>query len=104
MELNEPSGWVRVPMGQDGRFDVQRSYSGSLIPFLHSTAVKTFLVQIAVLSNHQNGRDTHMRLVNVYAPKRYDDLYTYADPMHSKDLPHHTPFHGEEFAAFCSLR
>ncbi|UYV79951.1 ANAPC10 [Cordylochernes scorpioides] len=47
VELNEPSGWVVIPL---------------------KGPVQTFLVQIAVLSNHQNGRDTHMRQIKIHSP------------------------------------
>uniref|UniRef100_A0A3Q2PIY8 Anaphase-promoting complex subunit 10 n=1 Tax=Fundulus heteroclitus TaxID=8078 RepID=A0A3Q2PIY8_FUNHE len=30
--------------------------------------ISTFMIQIAVLANHQNGRDTHMRQIKVYTP------------------------------------
>ena len=52
VELNEPSGWMIIPL-QDAR---------GVRP------IKTFMIQIAVLSNHQNGRDTHLRLIKIHAP------------------------------------
>jgi anaphase-promoting complex subunit 10 len=33
-----------------------------------SGVLKAFLVQIAISSNHQNGKDTHLRGVKVFAP------------------------------------
>lgn len=27
-----------------------------------------FMIQIAVISNHQNGRDTHMRQIKIHSP------------------------------------
>jgi len=51
VELNEPSGWFIVPL-KDSR----------------EKPIRTFMVQIAVLSNHQNGRDTHMRQIKVHSP------------------------------------
>ena len=30
--------------------------------------VRTFLLQIAVIQNHQQGRDTHLRQVKVHSP------------------------------------
>ncbi|XP_037087221.1 anaphase-promoting complex subunit 10-like [Pollicipes pollicipes] len=50
-ELTEPSGWVVFALrGADDR------------------PLRTYHVQIAVITNHQNGRDTHMRQVRVHAP------------------------------------
>ena len=52
VELNEPEGWVTIPL-----------HSEPGVP------LRTRVVQIVILANHQNGRDTHMRLVNIYAPQ-----------------------------------
>jgi len=51
VELNEPSGWVIIPLKD-----------------LNDRPVRAFMIQIAVLSNHQNGRDTHMRYVKIHSP------------------------------------
>lgn len=51
MDLNEPSGWVLIPL-KDANDD----------------PIRSFLIQIAVLSNHQNGRDTHIRQIKVHSP------------------------------------
>ncbi|XP_074651961.1 anaphase-promoting complex subunit 10-like [Tubulanus polymorphus] len=51
VELSEPSGWVNVPLKD-----------------VTSKPLRTFMLQIAVLSNHQNGRDTHMRQIKVHSP------------------------------------
>ena len=51
MDLNEPSGWVIIPVKDD-----------------YTKPIRTFMIQIAVISNHQNGRDTHMRQIKVHSP------------------------------------
>ncbi|SPP75334.1 anaphase-promoting complex subunit 10 [Drosophila guanche] len=51
MDLAEPTGWVQVPI-KDGNVK----------------SIRTFMLQIAVISNHQNGRDTHMRQIRIHAP------------------------------------
>jgi anaphase-promoting complex subunit 10 len=51
LDLNEPSGWVKIP--------VKDTKEGKL---------RTFLIQIAVMSNHQNGRDCHIRQILVHSP------------------------------------
>ncbi|KAK4758849.1 hypothetical protein SAY87_020150 [Trapa incisa] len=54
VELVKPTGWVYVSLsGNDPR----------------DTFVSTFMLQIAVLSNHLNGRDTHVRQIKVYGPR-----------------------------------
>ena len=47
----EPSGWIIVPLKD-----------------IHEQPIRTFMLQIAVLSNYQNGRDTHMRQIKVHSP------------------------------------
>lgn len=51
MDLNEPSGWVVIPLKDS-----------------NEQPIRAFLIQIAVLSNHQNGRDTHIRQIKVHSP------------------------------------
>ena len=47
LELNEPNGWIPVDLG----------------------SLKASLIQILVVSNHQNGKDTHIRGIKVFASK-----------------------------------
>jgi len=56
MELNEPSGWVVVPLRDPTSAENDER------------PVRAFMIQIAILSNHQNGRDTHMRHIKIHAP------------------------------------
>ncbi|XP_060012153.1 anaphase-promoting complex subunit 10-like [Lagenorhynchus albirostris] len=51
LELVQPSGWIHVPLTDN-----------------HKKPTRTFMIQIAVLANHQNGRDTHMRQIKIYTP------------------------------------
>ncbi|XP_012279713.1 anaphase-promoting complex subunit 10 [Orussus abietinus] len=51
MDLNEPSGWVICP-----------------IKDISDRPIRTFMIQIAVVSNHQNGRDTHIRQIKIHSP------------------------------------
>ncbi|XP_028968472.1 anaphase-promoting complex subunit 10 [Galendromus occidentalis] len=52
IELTEPSGWVTIPINHNKQ------------------PIKTFFIQIAILSNHQNGRDTHLRQIKIHSPIR----------------------------------
>ncbi|XP_054163277.1 anaphase-promoting complex subunit 10-like [Oppia nitens] len=51
MDLSEPNGWVVIPLKDS-----------------NDSPIRAFLIQIAVLSNHQNGRDTHIRQIKVHSP------------------------------------
>ena len=57
VELSEPTGWVCIPL-KDSK----------------EKPIRTFMIQIAVLSNHQNGRDTHIRRIKIRSPVNYGDV------------------------------
>lgn len=50
LELNEPTGWVIINLKEN------------------KGQHRAFLIQIAILSNHQNGRDTHIRQIKIHSP------------------------------------
>ena len=47
-ELREPMGWQMIHLRD-----------------LHNRDVRTWMVQVAVIANHQQGRDTHLRQIKV---------------------------------------
>lgn len=54
LELTQPKGWIDVDLdhvggGEDGK------------------TLQVFLVQVKVMENHQNGKDTHVRGLRIYA-------------------------------------
>ncbi|XP_068667340.1 anaphase-promoting complex subunit 10-like [Aristolochia californica] len=54
VELVKPVGWFYISLsGSDPR----------------ETFINTFMLQLAVLSNHLNGGDTHVRQIKVYGPR-----------------------------------
>ncbi|KAF5177103.1 Anaphase-promoting complex subunit [Thalictrum thalictroides] len=54
VELVKPIGWIYISLsGTDPR----------------DTFINTFMLQIAILSNHLNGRDTHVRQIKIYGPR-----------------------------------
>ncbi|CAF4171163.1 unnamed protein product, partial [Rotaria magnacalcarata] len=63
-EIHEPAGWVIVPT-RDAR----------------ANPIKTWMIQIAVLSNHQSGRDTHIRQIVVHSPTETASIFI--DPKFS---------------------
>ncbi|CAI0392290.1 unnamed protein product [Linum tenue] len=79
VELVKPTGWVYISLsGND--------------PRLRETFVNTFMLQIAVISNHLNGRDTHVRQIKVYGPR-------------PNPIPHQPfQFTSTEFITYSSVR
>ena len=70
--LHEPQGWVRVKttrVDKDSKDKKQkRNDSVQLERESMEAPIRAFFVQICVLQNHQNGRDTHVRQVHIYSP------------------------------------
>ena len=61
MVLDEPIGWVEVDLGA-GTAAREHVYDDGM-----DTCLKSWLVQIVILGNHQNGKDTHVRGLQVFA-------------------------------------
>ncbi|XP_055596630.1 anaphase-promoting complex subunit 10 [Uranotaenia lowii] len=76
VDLCEPSGWICIKEVRD-------------IP------MRTFMIQIAVISNHQNGRDTHLRQIRVHSPTTEGSTYP---------LEQFGPFSTIEFQQFRTIR
>jgi anaphase-promoting complex subunit 10 len=75
-QISEASGWISL---------VLTSPRGE--------PLKTCMLQVAVLANYQNGRDTHLRQVRVYAPQ--PDAYLIAHPFPPSTV---------EFSSFSVIR
>ncbi|GAA5854703.1 hypothetical protein JCM8547_004946 [Rhodosporidiobolus lusitaniae] len=63
VELNQPKGWQALKLG------------GSTKPGAgpeDDEPIRAHLIQIAIISNHMNGKDTHVRGIRVFAPRPLD--------------------------------
>lgn len=70
VELNEPAG-LSMLQSIWGRYTHSSDFIGwVVIPIedIREQPIRTFMIQIAVISNHQNGRDTHMRQIKIHSP------------------------------------
>jgi len=74
-ELKEPDGWIRIPLCTYSEPSLNqkrpaclnlrdRSFGGAV------DFVGTHAIQIGIISNHQNGRDTHLRQIRIYSLRR----------------------------------
>ncbi|KNC48505.1 anaphase-promoting complex subunit 10 [Thecamonas trahens ATCC 50062] len=102
VELDQPAGWVVIPL----RTAAAAARAARRAEALENgeepddddaadldAVVRTNFLQVAVVSNHQNGRDTHIRQMRVFGPKR------------SVALPGHIPHFGTvEMQQFAILR
>ena len=57
VELHEPLGWSVLPLH-----------------WPNGAPVSLFTLQLRILANHQNGRDTHLRGIRLFAPFVYSGL------------------------------
>lgn len=55
IEIEQPIGWVRIPLGNPNGTGLQRY-------------IRTWYIQIIISTMHQNGRDTHIRCIKVLGP------------------------------------
>lgn len=72
LELKEPDGWINVPLAKP-RGDTELPSGCTLRDPEMGGAVdfiRTHFIQLAILTNHQNGRDTHVRQIKVHGPRR----------------------------------
>ncbi|KAK9823338.1 hypothetical protein WJX72_002036 [[Myrmecia] bisecta] len=78
IDLEEPVGWVVAPLLAPGS----------------TSCLKAYFVQLAVLSNHQNGRDTHIRQIKIFGPRQ--------DPVRA--LGHQVGFTTTDFSMYAAVR
>eukprot|EP00439_Symbiodinium_sp_Y106_P049281 s2345_g6.t1 len=72
VELKEPDGWITIPLAKPSFRPVELPPSCTLRDSEMGGArefVRTHFIQLAVLTNHQNGRDTHIRQIKVLGPR-----------------------------------
>mmetsp|Transcript_23903 Transcript_23903/g.28925 ORF Transcript_23903/g.28925 Transcript_23903/m.28925 type:complete len:178 (-) Transcript_23903:495-1028(-) len=79
VDLEEPVGWVSFSLTPENS---DKEY------------LRAYFVQLAVLSNHQNGRDTHLRQVKIYGPRQ--DL--------ARAMGHPLEFSSLDFQMFSCVR
>lgn len=89
MDLEEPTGWVTIPLTSLGAVHKDTGDNSE------HTYLRAHLVQFAVLTSHQNGRDTHIRQVKIFGPRQ---------PVTKGLGTEFSSFSTIEFQQFCALR
>jgi anaphase-promoting complex subunit 10 len=70
VEFNEPVGWCIIPLtAPPDPLDEEEDLAATEQQSRSRRLVRTHLIQISIVSMHQNGRDTHMRQVQLYGPR-----------------------------------
>lgn len=71
MSFEQPTGWIDVDFGNVGPIepgeDEDDAEPGKEIDWSRRPVLRAFLVQVRILENHQNGKDTHLRAVQLFA-------------------------------------
>ncbi|KAK5128962.1 hypothetical protein LTR85_000295 [Meristemomyces frigidus] len=72
MEFKDPNGWHEVDFSNVGLVDPdddseQEEDQHRDVDWSKRPVLKAFLVQVRILENHQNGKDTHLRAVQLFA-------------------------------------
>ncbi|SCV70978.1 BQ2448_3740 [Microbotryum intermedium] len=62
VDLHQPTGWQHLRIGNNGAED----------PSSEQDPIRAHLLQVAIVSNHMNGKDTHVRGLRVFAPKKLE--------------------------------
>ena len=71
IEFSEPSGWCIIPLSAPpDPLDVYHQLSSASST---KTGIRAHLLRISILNMHQNGRDTHVRQVQLYGPRRQEE-------------------------------
>ena len=70
IDINEPVGWVNVPLKSNNNTNTNNSDNNSDNDNNNIDYIKTFFIQIRFLAMHQNGRDAHIRSIKLYSPRK----------------------------------
>jgi anaphase-promoting complex subunit 10 len=70
MSFEQPTGWIDVDFSGVGPIEPSQDQEGAAlkdIDWSKRPVLRAFLVQVRILENHQNGKDTHLRAVQLFA-------------------------------------
>ena len=70
MSFEQPTGWIDVDFSNVGPIETTEDEDADPskeIDWSKRPVLRAFLVQIKILENHQNGKDTHLRAVQLFA-------------------------------------
>lgn len=70
MSFEHPTGWIDVDFSNVGPVDAEADeaeVATGVIDWSKRPVLRAFLVQVRILENHQNGKDTHLRAVQLFA-------------------------------------
>lgn len=90
MSFDQPKGWIDVdfsnvgPIEDDDEDDEDEEDRPRDIDWSKRPVLRAFLVQIRILENHQNGKDTHLRAVQLFARDPTQEVRRETDELSNK--------------------
>ncbi len=86
VEFGEPVGWCIIPLTAPPDPLDGEEVDGSSEQAISRRIVRTHLIQISIISMHQNGRDTHIRQVQLYGPRTANMMPTFKKEPSDPDM------------------
>ena len=80
MAFEQPMGWIDVdfsnvgPILEDDDEDEDSPEIAAEIDWSKRPVLRAFLVQVKIIENHQNGKDTHLRGMQLFARDETQDI------------------------------
>ncbi|KAK6007152.1 hypothetical protein QM012_006160 [Aureobasidium pullulans] len=67
MQFEQPRGWIPVDFSQVGPIEDEDNEDPDSIDWSKRPLLRCFILQVRILENHQNGKDTHLRGLQIFA-------------------------------------
>ncbi|KAG9992084.1 galactose-binding like protein, partial [Aureobasidium melanogenum] len=67
MQFEQPRGWIPVDFSQVGLIEEEDNEDPDSIDWSKRPLLRCFILQVRILENHQNGKDTHLRGLQIFA-------------------------------------
>lgn len=68
MTFDQPKGWIDVDFSKVGPIAAEHEAGGNYeVDWSTRPVLRAFLVQVRIIENHQNGKDTHLRGLQIFA-------------------------------------
>lgn len=70
MNFEHPKGWIDVDFSQVGPMPAEEEVAEgeeAIIDWSQRPVLKCMVLQVRILENHQNGKDTHLRGLQIFA-------------------------------------
>lgn len=67
MTFEQPRGWIDVDFSNVGPIGDEDAAVNGEVDWTRRPVLRAFVVQVRIIENHQNGKDTHLRGLQIFA-------------------------------------